>query len=60
VYESAYLTDRVVVMTPRPGRVTADIAFAQPAERSAAYRLTTQFTDAAGKISAALGHAMAA
>ena len=60
VYESAYLSDRVVVMTPRPGRVTADIAIAQPAERSAAYRLTPQFTDAAGKISTALGHAMAA
>jgi NitT/TauT family transport system ATP-binding protein len=60
VYESAYLSDRVVVMTPRPGRVTADIAIAQPAERSAAYRLTPQFTDAAGKISAALGHAMTA
>jgi NitT/TauT family transport system ATP-binding protein len=60
VYESAYLSDRVVVMTPRPGRVMADIAIAQPAERNAAYRLTSQFTDAAGKISAALGHAMAA
>lgn len=60
VYESAYLSDRVVVMTPRPGRVTADIAITQPTERSAAYRLTSQFTDAAGKISAALGHAMAA
>ncbi|MBS0275530.1 MAG: ABC transporter ATP-binding protein [Proteobacteria bacterium] len=60
VYESAYLSDRVVVMTPRPGRVAADIAIAQPQNRSAAYRLTSQFTDAAGKISAALGHAMAA
>jgi NitT/TauT family transport system ATP-binding protein len=58
VYESAYLSDRVVVMTPRPGRVTADIAIAQPADRSAAYRLTPQFTDAAGRISAALGDAM--
>ena len=60
VYESAYLSDRVVVMTPRPGRVTAHIAIAQPPARSAAYRLTPPFTDAAGKISAALGHAMAA
>ncbi|MBS0279446.1 MAG: ABC transporter ATP-binding protein [Proteobacteria bacterium] len=58
VYESAYLSDRVVVMTPRPGRVTADIAIAQPADRSVAYRLTPQFTDAAGRISAALGDAM--
>jgi NitT/TauT family transport system ATP-binding protein len=60
VYESAYLSDRVVVMTPRPGRMAADITIQQPPERSAAYRLTPQFTDAAGKISAALGHAMAA
>ena len=60
VYESAYLSDRVVVMTPRPGRVAADITIAQPAGRGAAYRLTSQFTDAAGKVSAALGHAMAA
>ena len=60
VYESAYLSDRVVVMTPRPGRVTADIAIAQPENRNAAYRLTPQFTEAAGKISSALGHAMGA
>jgi NitT/TauT family transport system ATP-binding protein len=60
VYESAYLSDRVVVMTPRPGRVTADIALSPPPTRDAAWRLTPAFTDAAGKISAALGHAMAA
>jgi NitT/TauT family transport system ATP-binding protein len=58
VYESAYLSDRVVVMTPRPGRVTADVTIAQPAQRNAAHRLTLQFTEAAGKISAALGQAM--
>jgi len=60
VYESAYLSDRVVVMTPRPGRVTADIALSPPPTRDGAWRLTSAFTDAAGKISAALGHAMAA
>jgi NitT/TauT family transport system ATP-binding protein len=30
VYESTYLSSRVVVMTPRPGRVAADIALARP------------------------------
>jgi NitT/TauT family transport system ATP-binding protein len=60
VYESAYLSDRVVVMTPRPGRVTADIALSPPARRDASWRLTPVFSEAAGKISAALGHAMAA
>jgi len=58
VFESAYLSSRVVVMTPRPGRVSADIALAPPAQRDASYRLTPGFADAAGKISAALAGAM--
>jgi NitT/TauT family transport system ATP-binding protein len=60
VYESAYLSERVVVMTPRPGRVTADIALSPPASRNASWRLTPAFAEAAGKIAAALGHVMAA
>jgi NitT/TauT family transport system ATP-binding protein len=60
VYESAYLSDRVAVMTPRPGRVAAEIALAPPPLRDAGYRLTPQFADAAGKISAALTDAMRA
>lgn len=58
VFESAYLSSRVVVMTPRPGRVAADIALAPPVSRDASYRLTPAFADAAGKISAALAGAM--
>jgi NitT/TauT family transport system ATP-binding protein len=58
VYESAYLSDRVAVMTPRPGRIAADIALDPPQARDAAWRLTPRFTDAAGKISAALTDAM--
>jgi NitT/TauT family transport system ATP-binding protein len=60
VYESAYLSDRVVVMTPRPGRIAADIALSPPAIRDESWRLTPAFAEAAGRISAALGHAMAA
>jgi NitT/TauT family transport system ATP-binding protein len=58
VFESAYLSSRVVVMTPRPGRVAADIALAPPPTRDASYRLTPGFADAAGRISAALAGAM--
>jgi NitT/TauT family transport system ATP-binding protein len=54
VYESAYLSDRVIVMTPRPGRVAAEIALTPPPIRDAGYRLTPQFTQAAGRISDAM------
>jgi len=60
VYESTYLSSRVVVMTPRPGRVAANIALSPPRERDAHYRLTPAFTDAARQVSAALREAMAA
>jgi NitT/TauT family transport system ATP-binding protein len=60
VYESTYLSSRVVVMTPRPGRVAADIVLAPPPQRDETYRLTAEFTQAAGKVSAALKQAMAA
>ncbi len=60
VYESTYLSSRVVVMTPRPGKVAADIALAPPPARDESYRLTPQFTQDAGRVSAALRGAMAA
>jgi len=58
VYESTYLSSRVVVMTPRPGRVAADIALPSPARREARYRLSPEFTDNARKVSEALREAM--
>jgi NitT/TauT family transport system ATP-binding protein len=60
VYESTYLSSRVVVMSPRPGRVAADLALAPPAGRDESYRLTPQFTADAGRVSAALKRAMVA
>jgi len=60
VYESTYLSSRVVVMTPRPGRVAANIALSPPPLRDEHYRLTPAFTDAARKVSVALREAMAA
>jgi len=60
VYESTYLSSRVVVMTPRPGRVAADLVLSPPAGRDETYRLTPQFTADAGRVSAALKRAMVA
>jgi NitT/TauT family transport system ATP-binding protein len=58
VYESTYLSSRVVVMTPRPGRIAADMALAAPENRDAHYRLSPEFTTQAAKVSAALRNAM--
>jgi NitT/TauT family transport system ATP-binding protein len=60
VYEGTYLSTRVVVMTPRPGRVATDVALTPPAVRDEGYRLTAEFTQAAGKVSTALRRTLAA
>jgi len=54
VFESTFLSTRVVVMTPRPGRLSADIALDLPRDRDESFRLTAQFPEAAAKVSAAL------
>jgi NitT/TauT family transport system ATP-binding protein len=59
VYESAYLSSRVVVMSPRPGRIAADIALTPPPpQRDASFRLTQEFAAGAGRISTALKQAI--
>ncbi len=40
VYESAYLSSRIVVMRARPGQVFTDLDIAQPAVRDGAYRVS--------------------
>jgi len=54
VYESAYLSTRVAVMRARPGRVAEEIVLTPPAARDESYRLTPEFSAAAGRISASL------
>ncbi|AQA04730.1 ABC transporter ATP-binding protein [Mycobacterium sp. MS1601] len=54
VSEAVYLASRVVVMTPRPGRIAGvvDIDFAYP--RSEELRFETRFTDYTAEVSALL------
>jgi NitT/TauT family transport system ATP-binding protein len=54
VFESTYLSSRVVVMTPRPGRVASDISLPSPRDRHPDYRLSPQFSESARQVSSAL------
>jgi NitT/TauT family transport system ATP-binding protein len=54
VFESVYLSQRVVVMTARPGRIQADIRIETVEPRSEEFRTSTAYADYCRKVSAAL------
>lgn len=54
IYEAAYLSNRVLVMSARPGRVTADITIPFEYPRTPALRTAHEFNDVAREISTAL------
>ncbi|MBO6726871.1 MAG: ABC transporter ATP-binding protein [Rhizobiaceae bacterium] len=58
VYESAYLSSRVLVMKARPGRVCADIALEPPQERDESYRISEKYRQTCELVSDALRDAM--
>jgi NitT/TauT family transport system ATP-binding protein len=60
VYESVYLSSRIVVMAPRPGRVAADMRVQAPFGRQEAYRTTDSYAKDCRDVSAALRSAMEA
>ncbi|MBJ7405874.1 MAG: ABC transporter ATP-binding protein [Bradyrhizobium sp.] len=54
VFESVYLSQRVVVMTGRPGRTQADIRIETVEPRGEEFRTSTAYSDYCRRVSAAL------
>ena len=55
VFESVYLSQRIVVMTPRPGRVFTEIAIAAPYPRDERFRTSADYAGYCRQVSEALG-----
>jgi NitT/TauT family transport system ATP-binding protein len=60
VFESVYLSERVVVMAARPGRVFREVAIDAPYPRDDAFRTSAVYAEHCRRASAALHDAMAA
>jgi NitT/TauT family transport system ATP-binding protein len=59
IREAAFLAERVIVMSPRPGRVVADVTVPFEYPRTAQLRNQHDFIDFSASVSDHLGHAMA-
>jgi NitT/TauT family transport system ATP-binding protein len=59
VFESVYLSQRIVVMTPRPGRVFAEIAIDAPYPRDERFRTSAEYAGFCRQVAEELGKAMA-
>ena len=60
VFESVYLSSRVVVMAARPGRVFTEVAVDAPYPRDQDFRTSPEYAAFCRRASEALAHAMAA
>jgi NitT/TauT family transport system ATP-binding protein len=58
VFESAFLSNRIVVMRARPGQVCADLSVETAAERDANYRTSEEYRATTATISRALQEAI--
>ncbi|HYM18522.1 MAG TPA: ABC transporter ATP-binding protein [Micropepsaceae bacterium] len=59
VYESTFLSSRIVTLTPRPGRIAGEFHLASPPDRSKEWRMSKEFGDAAREVSKLLRAGMA-
>ncbi|HYJ99498.1 MAG TPA: ABC transporter ATP-binding protein [Burkholderiaceae bacterium] len=60
IYEAVYLSQRVIVMAARPGRVVDEVMIDEPYPRGAAFRVSTRFAGHAARLQDALQRASAA
>lgn len=58
VFESVYLSQRVIVMAARPGRLHADLAISADAERGESFRTSAEYAHLCRQASEALEQAM--
>src|SRR5262249_25132009 len=58
VFESVYLSTRIVVMTPRPGRVFNELAIEAPTRRDERFRTSAEYIGTCRLVSDALARAM--
>jgi len=58
VFESVFLSQRVVVMAARPGRIFSELSVDAPVERSDAFRMSQGYGETCAAVSAALKEAM--
>lgn len=59
VYESVYLSTRIAVMTPRPGRIVKEIAIAPDQPRNETFRMSPAYGALCADVSKSLQAAMA-
>ncbi len=60
IREAVFLSERVIVMSPRPGRIVGDVAIQFDQPRTAALRNSHAFVDACARVSGLLGEGLAA
>ncbi|NEO12660.1 MULTISPECIES: ABC transporter ATP-binding protein [unclassified Moorena] len=58
IYEAVYLSNRVVVMAARPGRVVADITIDEPSPRNEQFRTSLVYTKYCQKVAEQLSKGM--